>query len=183
LRWFAASTAKGVPVGPVVAPARDQPDARRSSLLRHFGIAKCDHDRPSSRASIPRAPRRPQMARSLATSCSLMEHHQGRRGCGPSLPDATRPHSHTRLRGPRTLLCRHSLARGTGDEADVSQAYSQCSPSRASHARQRSRPREPAHQLVAGRTLGRVVVDEVLGCPAFIFRTSLSISRQVSHST
>lgn len=51
------------------------------------------------------------------------------------------------------------------------------------HARQRSRPREPAHQLVAGRTLGRVVVDEVLGCPAFILRTSLSISRQVSHST
>jgi hypothetical protein len=85
--------------------------------------------------------------------------------------------------GARTLLCRHSLARVTGDEADVSQAYSQRSPLRASRARQRSRPREPAHQLVAGRTLGRVVVDEVLGCPAFIFRTSLSISRQVSHST
>ena len=96
LRWFTASTVKGVPVDPVVAPARDQPDAPRSSLLRQFGIAKCHHDRPSSQASIPRALRRPQMARSLATSCSLTEHRQGRRGCGPSLPDATKaalPHT------------------------------------------------------------------------------------------
>jgi hypothetical protein len=43
--------------------------------------------------------------------------------------------------------------------------------------------RAPAHQLVAGLTFGRVVVEGVLGCPTCIFRTSLSISRQVSHST
>jgi hypothetical protein len=54
----------------------------------------------------------------------------------------------------------------------------------ASVTRQTTQPALPAaHQLVAGRTLGRVVVEEVLGCPAFILRTSLSISRQVSHST
>ena len=44
-------------------------------------------------------------------------------------------------------------------------------------------PAAPAHQLMAGRTFGSVLVDGVLGCPTCILRTSLSISRQVSHST